>query len=292
MRLDIKTAALVIVYHPEDCTIANIKSYYDFVDRVYVFDNTETKHSAFEEKLKHLSKVRFFHDGQNDGIASRLNSGCVKAIKDGYNWLLTMDQDSFFAEEAIRYYTQCLHELSGKEYTAAIGPLFGREHHASYPVCRAEKVDTIITSGSFLNLSLFPEIGGFDENLFIDSVDHEYCIRAKLSGYQILQFTNIHILHNIGTIVNRGSFKSCFLVKKKKQIHSAKRCYYIYRNMLYLEEKYKHTHPAYAAVIRQKTLSYLKINFFYGRNSWQLLKYLLAAFRDYKNKRMGKLAGA
>lgn len=38
---------------------------------------------------------------------------------------------------------------------------------------------TLITSGMLIPLSLFGKIGMFREDYFIDSVDHEFCLRAR-----------------------------------------------------------------------------------------------------------------
>ncbi len=68
-----KIAAVVILYHPSQDTLLNVQTYYDFVDRIFVFDNTEIKSSIQDDLLK-LQKVLLFHDCKNEGIAKRLNS--------------------------------------------------------------------------------------------------------------------------------------------------------------------------------------------------------------------------
>jgi rhamnosyltransferase len=285
-----KIGAVVIVYHPEDDAIANIKTYYDSVDKIYVFDNTERVIPGFKEKLQQFPKIVFFHDGSNKGIARRLNDAAESAIKDGFDWLLTMDQDTTFSNNAITFYLQCAQEYAGKEKVAVFGTRYGRKYEESYAKCAAESTDTAITSGSLLNLASFHAIGKFDENLFIDLVDNEYCIRAAMKGYSIIRFNNIHIVHTIGMLVKRAAIKTLFLVKKERQVHSPIRCYYTYRNMLYLEAKYKNDNPAFAAYIRPYAMGFLKRNIYYARNAWTIIKYLMVAKRDFLNGKMGKIA--
>ncbi len=70
-----KVAAVVILYHPDECAIANIKTYYDYVEKIFVFDNSEVK-SLIKDDLLKFSKVSFNQDFENEGISKRLNEGC------------------------------------------------------------------------------------------------------------------------------------------------------------------------------------------------------------------------
>lgn len=284
-----KIAAVVIVYHPEDNAIANIKTYYDFVDKLYIFDNTESEVSSFAEKLTSLSKVQFFHDGANEGIAKRLNMAGDMAIHDGFDWLLTMDQDTTFSTNAISTYLKCARQYPDKNQVAVFGTRYGRQVEETLTECQSEKVEDTITSGSLINLSVFALIGKFDENLFIDLVDNEYCARAAISGYLTIRLNNIHIVHSIGTIVNRSAVKTLFLVKKERQVHSPIRCYYSYRNMLYLENKYRESYPSFALSLRPYVNGYIWRNIFYGRNTVKIIRYLFTAIQDFKHRKMGKL---
>jgi rhamnosyltransferase len=52
-----------------------------------------------------IDNVLYYPNYQNFGIAKALNIGCQKALDEGYEWVLTMDQDSFWSnpEELQRY---------------------------------------------------------------------------------------------------------------------------------------------------------------------------------------------
>ncbi len=56
----------------------------------------------------------------------------------------------------------------------------------------------MITSGSFVQLDILREIGGFKDELFIDSVDDEYCMRARDHGFAIIEATAFGTEHKIG----------------------------------------------------------------------------------------------
>ena len=94
---------------------------------------------------------------------------------------------------------------------------------------------TIITSGSFTNLSIWNKIGGFCDKLFIDGVDHEYCFKLRRHGFKILRLASVKINHAI------GNSKLVNFRKKPMQLYgeSPLRYYYMCRNNIYLIKEYK-----------------------------------------------------
>jgi rhamnosyltransferase len=281
-----KVAAVVILYHPDKAFFQNIDSYYSYVDRLYVFDNTESL--ALKADWTTYPKVVYYHDGVNKGLSERLNSAAAKAIEEGYSWLLTMDQDSRFEKPAIENYFRCFHNFEQKEQVALFGPTPVKSGLQWQPDERWQHAERIITSGALLNLEIFQRIGGFDQALFIDSVDCDYSMRARLAGYFIIKLTGTPMLHELGTWVRRSSIKTLFLVKKEKSFHSPLRCYYMFRNLLYLNRKYSLKDVPELKKIARDVKSRIKRSLLYGRNSRLTFKYLLLAYRDYKDNRMGK----
>jgi rhamnosyltransferase len=282
-----KIATVVILYNPSEHLHSNINTYYAYSNRIYIIDNS-IKPLKFSDWSAY-SKIEYFHDGRNKGLATALNIAASKAVQDGYDWLLTMDQDSSFEQHSIENYYQCFLRFPGKDKVALFGPDFNKPDPGRPTSCSWKETDILITSGTLLNLSLFDKIGRFDEALFIDSVDHDYCIRAKLAGYSLIQFTSVIMQHELGTLVERSSIKTLFLIKKKKELHAPSRCYYMFRNMLYLKAKFNGYNLPVLKVIKDDVYDRINKYLFYGRNSLTLLKYLLKAYRDYKGKRMGEI---
>ncbi len=282
-----KIAAVVILYNPNENISLNIASYYNYVEKIFVFDNTEKKVSL-QSVFNKLLKAEYFHDGKNEGIAKRLNTACEIAIENNFDWLLTMDQDSKFTEENIKSYFDCFNSLPQKNNTAQ----FGIKHfinEKSPKSCASMASDDLITSGTLLNLALYKKIGPFDENLFIDSIDHDYCIRTIISGYQNIQFTNIFLKHEMGEKVYRASIKSFFLIKKHKEIYSPLRCYYKLRNVLYLENKFRKHNLDCITRIKKDVLRQIKECLFYGRKPLKSITYLIRARKDFTKGNMGKI---
>src|SRR5688500_10239512 len=110
-----KVAAVVILYFPEQNVIENIMSYSPYVDMIYAIDNTEKDNESFETKLRSIANCIYLHDNENKGIAARLNEACALARKQGFTWLLTMDQDSYFSGDIFVMYLKYAKEYPKKD---------------------------------------------------------------------------------------------------------------------------------------------------------------------------------
>jgi rhamnosyltransferase len=277
-------AACVVLYNPEQSVEQNILSYINYVGKVYVIDNTETKDCAYQFSSVHRFKLTFIHDGINEGVAKRLNQACTLAINEGFEYLLTMDQDSYFDGSSIRRYFQCIENFDKKEQVSMFGVNY--ENQTQKESCDFINVKSLITSGSVINLNSYKQIGEFDENLFIDFVDTEYCFNSVQKGYAIIQFPNIFMHHEIGTVSQQRSLKN--LKKSSRSIHSASRLYYMTRNLLYLNKKYKHLFKNELSAHKKDLINRIKNKLLYRKNRYQTLQYLLKAYNNYRNNKMGR----
>ncbi len=227
--MSLQIAACSILYNPPPSVKHNILSYINVVQKIYLFDNSDSKISdstlfAFE------SKVIIINNWSNEGIAKNLNVACELAIKDGFEFLLLMDQDSFFDEASINEYFKCIEAFTeNKKEVSAFG--INHETKSIESNCNYNKVKHLITSGSIINLNNYKNIGHFDENLFIDFVDTDYCFKSILKGYELIEIKNIFMNHQIGTIIEKRSIKNFKL--SNRSIHSGVRLYYMLRNFLY-----------------------------------------------------------
>lgn len=146
-----------------------------------------------------------------------------------------MDQDSYFEAGMFAAYLDCLSGFQGKENVAMFGIEY--EQAPSLKNCSYKTSEKLITSGSMVNLPLHRKLGGFDEKLFIDEVDSEYCFKAAVGGYKTIQFDNIFLNHSLGTVSEHRSLKS--FKKTSRTLHSPLRVYYMVRNYLYVAQKYQ-----------------------------------------------------
>ena len=87
-------AAVVVLYRPSSDVVSNVSAFAGQVDRVFAVDNSEAPDAAVVESLRRISNLEYVPLGDNLGVATALNIGARHALGAGYEWLLTMDQDS------------------------------------------------------------------------------------------------------------------------------------------------------------------------------------------------------
>jgi rhamnosyltransferase len=92
-------------------------------------------------------------------------------------------------------------------------------------------VDRVITSGNIINLRIWKRIGEFNEQLFIDEVDHEFCYRLRNQGYNIIQIHTCRMYHSLG--INKRTLFSHHCQ------HEGIRLYYIMRNLQFIKKQYR-----------------------------------------------------
>jgi len=283
IRMKSSICGIVTLYSPPDTLIRNIATYIGHIDKLYIIDNSQnTNPDLLASIIDTFSNTEILSYGKNLGIATALNTAIKKGLQENYEWLLTMDQDSFFDDQHANLFFGSLPGID-KNMTAILSPSHQQTPDKSSSAY-VKKVE-VMTSGNLLNLALTHRIGLFNESLFIDSVDHDYCLRANIAGFDVLQATNCLLRHTVGTSYS-GSF--LFGMKKKTfNIHSPKRMYFIIRNGLYITSKYKKNFPAYSSMLKRCNKQRISRCLRYGDRKPEYLKYITLGVIDYTLNRFG-----
>lgn len=299
----VKIAAGIVLYNPKNDE--RFKRAFNSVikefNKIYVFDNSTTNiQFSFNS-----TKVVYMTEDANRGIAYALNHIMKAADKDNYDWVVTMDQDSIIPHGLLKAYKE---NLSVKELgiicPQAIDKRRTYELPKSYP--KKEYVNKCITSGSCTSVRAWKKVGGFDNKLFIDLVDNDFCKRIILSKYKILKLNNIILDQEFGEIIPKSSKKQQFWYKiaqilnninfaklgYKKKV-SAFRVYYTNRNIIYLNKKLK----KFGGIGYQ---SYNTTNYFgfwiafnlpsilRGDNKLEIIKSVYKGIKDGKNEKVNE----
>lgn len=274
-----KLAAVVILYYPDESVFNNISSYIEEVDALYIYDNSPI--NTFENQIHKLRKTRYYWDGKNEGIAKRLNSALKLCINEGYDHLLTMDQDSSFENNDLSKYKYLIEELEIENIR-----MYGIQHDRKEILTNEysyEMNKLLITSGSILPVKSINDIGYFNEELFIDGVDTEYCLRIYEKYFKTIQFTSIVLNHNIGITTTKIT---PLLKLEKRHFHSPLRAYYISRNYFYLRNKFKNQQHHLNSYI---FFNEIKNGILYGNERLKYIFYALKGYIDFSRKKMGKI---
>ena len=253
------------------------------VDWLMIIDNS-AQMTDIPSILSQNPKVLLYHDGENQGIAVRLNMAANEAVKRNATWMLTMDQDSSFGDGSLPEYFKSISTFPENEQVGMFGITHDEKQQREQPC--SENVYTLITSGSVVNLSILRQLQGFDENLFIDEVDTEYCFRVRIAGFKVILFSHICLTHRLGKKEQHISLKN--FKATDRTLYPPMRLYYLVRNHLYLKRKYNKLLPQEIKKRRKHLFIYLKNSFLYGKNKHRVIHYVYQAIEDFRGGRMGK----
>jgi len=256
-KRDTRICAGMVLFNPEiEHTVANAKNILSQVEHLIFVDNGSSNIADFAAKFADEKRVTFILNDKNMGIAFALNRILDTASEKGYDWVLTLDNDTVCDPDMISVYSQYTHldrfgiisphiihrgNLSPEEYLSA--PKHEVELIHSYDRC--------ITSASLTNVKAAKEVGGFNDELFIDAVDFDLNIKLISAGYSILKANDTYIVQEIGNRVPVNLFKLIYKLTRIKKfktvryfsVHSDFRLYYIARNYKWFLKKYKTTSP-------------------------------------------------
>ena len=281
--MSIKLAGMVTLYNPTDEDINNMNSYIDDVDVLYVIDNTEGKDN--KDRLPDNKKIKYIFKNENVGVATALNEAAKMAIKDGYKYLLTNDQDTFFRKDVIKGMKNDIesHDMSD---IGIVTPWHNTKLLNEKPKVKYDDPHDVMTSGNILNLDIWKKIGGFKDWLFIDGIDIEYCINLHKQGYHILRNNSLIIDHNLGDLFYKKLPGRLYLCTN----HAAIRRYYIMRNYHYIFDMYKDDKDElgylYSLIAQRHNI--IGVLLFEKKDKFKKIKYYIRGYKDYKKGIKGK----
>jgi rhamnosyltransferase len=239
-----KIGAVVVLFHPNwELFVQVFSSYsYDF-EVVWVVANSELSKTQ-RNWLQEQTNVQLLQNPDNVGIGRALNQAFAQAHARSMDWMLTMDQDSGFQPGGIQDLKLGLLAVPAKCAAYGANPLW----HDRVPSVRSEK-KVIIQSGAFWSLKAWSELGGFHEGLFMDGVDHEFCLRSRKSGWSVHTEMNIALLHALGQNLSVPTFLWRWHPWRKSGLtyYHAAREYFLIRNTAWLIGSYFLSDPLWSS---------------------------------------------
>ena len=221
-----KIAAVIVCYNPSiERLQQSIKTIYKQVDQIFIIDNHSSNINEYEKVID--SKINIIKLDENKGIAYALNAGLMYCKKSNYLWMLTLDQDSILNSNSL----DLLYRSAIKDITAIIAP---RVIDIKAPDKDINKGLTVITSGCLTNIEIAIKCGGYNNEMFIDYVDHEFCLRLLTKGYKIIKNYDAILYHEIGNISQHKFL--CFTFGTTN--HPPYRHYYLFRNKIFIYKTY------------------------------------------------------
>jgi rhamnosyltransferase len=251
-----RVGALIVTYFPDAGLPDLLEGLLAQVSRLVIVDNgSDGATLGWTETYSVRSGVTILRNDKNLGVAAALNQGMRLLAEEGYEWILTSDQDSIVTDGCMEALLATLAADPNPETVAIISANRqepGRSHRWLRPrtmppffervICDRidhEGVTLVITSGALTNAAVFGLVGPFREDFFIDFVDFEYCLRARKAGYRILVSCAAHIIHRVGS----RTHKRIAGVTLSPTHHRPIRRYYLFRNAVEVMRLYGLTFP-------------------------------------------------
>ncbi len=211
-----KIAAVVVGYMPEisilDSLLLSLASQ---VDMLVFLDNGGG--SAILADAPNERRLLVYQDMEgNKGLGAALNVGFGIAVSAGMDYVVTFDQDSHAEPDLIqRLQTAMGRALSLDPSTAAVSPAFFDRRDGekvNFPFYQSVagkikavyssdqehglvKADALITSGMFVSTQAWKAGIKYDEGMFVDFTDTEWCFRVRDRGYSLYGCLNVEMGH-------------------------------------------------------------------------------------------------
>ncbi len=246
-----RVCAVIVTYHPDPALLLRLlDAIVPQVTWVVVVDNG----SALDlPRLLADRSVTLLPLGENLGVAAGFNRGIAWAETHGAEQVLLLDQDSVPAPDMVGQLQAALAGLLDRgEAVATVGarardPQTGHEvgfarigklcfrYVTAGPGETTVRTDFLISSGSLIPMATLRQVGVMDEELFIDLVDTEWCLRAAAAGLRSYGVPAALLHHGIGDRTAQLRIAG----KKAGSLHhhGPLRHYYIFRNSMLLSRR-------------------------------------------------------
>lgn len=239
--------AVAVTFRPDEGVIGDVLQRAALqVGRLAVLDNDSplVDGTHWSERVAIPAGVEVVREPTNVGLGAAYNRAVVIAREHGARFVLLLDQDSLLEEGCVDALLRHADRRRARGPLGAVGPTFvdarsgerapfvrfgfPLNHTFHAPAGGDVDVDFLISSGSLIPVDAIDAAGGFDEGLFIDSVDMEWCFRAKAAGLQLAGVADARMLHTIGDELVRLPGGGTMFV------HSPLRLYMMTRNRVAL----------------------------------------------------------
>jgi rhamnosyltransferase len=244
--------AVVVAYSPDANALGQLLDRLGSqVSRILLVDNADTAQAR--QTISTLAQrgigcpVELLRIGHNSGIGQAQNRGISRAIALGARWVLLSDDDSLPAADMVMCLVARMMERHASPLAAAgawvvddrtvgdalvfrDGVLGPRRMKPGVLHGPATKVAFLVASGCLIDVKAWQSIGPMREDLFIDHVDLEWCLRARRAGWSLAVVPAARLSHRLGDRLVRP----WYLGYRPVHLHVPTRNYYLMRNTLLL----------------------------------------------------------
>lgn len=244
-------------------------------DTVFVVDNNSKNLNEIKRLITSFSNVVLIENKHNNGIAKALNQMCAAAEKEGFEWILTLDQDTLIPSEMVSVFRNHISNPNIGVICPAVYYEGWNNNLKSKNV--TEYVYACMTSASLTKVQAWKNVGGFREDYFIDFVDNEFCMKLGLNKYKVLRINACQINHQLGD----SGIKKFLGLKIRYSRHSPLRLYYMARNNYSFIREYADHLPILKEWI--KLIYVLGQGLLFSDTKREAIRFIKEGLRDARN---------
>ena len=220
-------------------------------------------------------------NNDNVGLSKGLNQGVQLCIDHASNlkWCVTFDQDTEILSNFSRVLEEQIEILGDQRDETIIGQNYinhdrSKKAYATSGFIRLNR--PIVTSGTAYPLKIFQDIGFFDEQLFIEGIDTEFCLRILDRNRSIYVGSEVAMIHG------SGNDQSVNLLGRVINVsgHSPYRFYLQWRNNIYAHQKYSKGILPLLVTIGPNLLKNLIVTILFETNRIAKLRQCVLGFLD------------
>lgn len=245
--------AVVVSYNPDENLISHLDNLTKQVSKVLLFDNHSVGNGLVVVKeCENIKNVQVIYSKENIGLSKAQNRAISQSLKEGAEWVLTLDDDSDmssgFVDAMLDEYNKSDDRVGiiipiVKDINSGVMSryiLSGNRFRKILPTKESIGVLVAISSGMLIKKDVFYEVGYMNEKYFIDYVDIEFSLRVN-QRFKIITSPESVLFHRLG---DKSIFKFlCFSFCLSN--HSSFRRYYIYRNRIDVWKRFFKIYPKY-----------------------------------------------
>jgi rhamnosyltransferase len=239
-------SAVVVSYNPDETFPERLQALEPQVSQIIIVDNNSNL--AVKSILRRIASERGYcllENQENVGVAAGLNQGIGAAQAGVGTWVVTMDQDTIPLANMTQILLDAWKHCETTHNIAIIGSNYSGRARAMSATTNsndgAQLAKTVITAGSLISIEAFYKVEGFRQELFIDGVDEDFCLRLRRSGYSILRANSVGIIQPIGAQTRHNLLGREVGVSN----HSPTRHYYMTRNRSVLIARHMRFDPTW-----------------------------------------------
>jgi rhamnosyltransferase len=248
------------------------------VGYIHIVDNgSDAESLRVLDSLERELGVTVERLGENRGVGHALNRGVRRARQMGCAWVLTMDQDSVVDGSLIEAFRVAVEEDPRR---MCLAPRIITSSRKKDMVGRV--IAYAITSGNLVNVGLFDQIGLYDEGFFIDCIDFDFCLRLRRAGHTVHRVPAALMQHQLGHPIDVPA-----VLRGYYALHPPVRRYYMYRNYMYMVERYLFEFPLFIVKLGLAQVFLLILIGFFDPSPVASYRAIARGIGDYAARRDG-----